>query len=233
MERLTEFAENHNKGCIISGICIAVILTVAYIYAMLLPGVWHGDAFLYRQKDGSYRGADGYAQYNMSFLQNENGALVSFSVNELTNEYEIVSNEGSVKIYKNGVLDFDGEAVPVGESYMLLEENNSGELIIEVNKGNEIPSAEELFPNINMLYKWTVGREQDTRGNFVMLIFIIIAVVVLILDIMFPKMSFYLHKGLMVEGGEPSDWYYMSQKVERVLLGIAIPVLVVLSFTTH
>ena len=56
----------YKKQCIILGIVLAVVIFAIYLRAMFLPGLWHIDAFLYRQDDGSFVGADSYAKYQMT-----------------------------------------------------------------------------------------------------------------------------------------------------------------------
>ena len=92
---MAHFFSTHKKLCIIVGVILAVLLLALYLYAAFLPGVWHRDAFLYLQKDGSFTGSDLYAEYKMSIDAKENGAEIDFSVNDITKNYK-----NKRKIYK-------------------------------------------------------------------------------------------------------------------------------------
>ena len=73
------------RNLIISGISGAVVFA-AYLYAMLLPGLWYGDTFLYEQKDGSFAGSDYYAGYHMKRSTEGESTDISFSVNNKENQ---------------------------------------------------------------------------------------------------------------------------------------------------
>ncbi|MBQ7097782.1 MAG: hypothetical protein IJN96_06850 [Clostridia bacterium] len=51
---MLEFAKRYKKPCIIAGIILVVIILIVYLKAVFAPGLWHGNAFLYLQKDGSF-----------------------------------------------------------------------------------------------------------------------------------------------------------------------------------
>ena len=63
---MTNILQKYKKQCIIVGIIITVILFIVYLWAMFIPGLWHGDAVLYKQDDGTFAGSDIYAEYNMT-----------------------------------------------------------------------------------------------------------------------------------------------------------------------
>ncbi|MBP3361324.1 MAG: hypothetical protein J6N52_10750 [Clostridia bacterium] len=203
----------------------------AYIYAMLLPGLWYGDAFLYRQKDGSFAGSDYYADYLMKMSTEAEDTEILFSVNNKENKYIINDNvQDEVKIYKNNELIFSGQSVQLGDEYMLRDSSGDMDFDISVRAGNEPPKESELYPSNNQLYKWTLGKK-EFRGNFYMLFLIIIFAAFLFLDIRFPMLFYYIRHGLYVDGGEPSDWYRFGQKTGRFVLGAGIIVCMILSFT--
>ena len=70
---MVEFICKHKKPCIIGGIVLSVVLLALYLRAMFLPGLWHGDAFLYKQDDGSFAGSDIYAEYKMNIKPSDYG----------------------------------------------------------------------------------------------------------------------------------------------------------------
>ena len=227
----------YRKQCIITGFILLVVMLALYFRALFLPGLWHGDAFLYKQDDGSFIGSDIYANYEMNINPADYGKNIQFRVNEKTKDYQIKYDESDldkkVEILENGNTIFSGKSFRTGDSWMLLDDeyNSPDEIIFHV--GNYIPTEEDLFPGYTRLYNWSVSNNNDTRGNPGVLILILIFAVILFLDIKFPTLFWLLEHRLDVDGGEPSDWYYFGQKVGRFSLLIGILVCVVLTFTIH
>lgn len=231
------FFQKHKKPCIIIGIILAVFLLLAYLRAMFLPGFWHGDAFLYRQENGSFAGSDFYADYKMNIEKTDIGSNISFTVNGKTREYNVMYNLsdpiGNVKVFENGNVIFDGKAIGEKDNYILIDENSTSTDVISVRVGNSPPTEDELFPGYTRLYTWSVMDKYDTRGNTYMLFLIILFATIVFLDIKFPDLFWILEHRLEVDGGQPSDWYRFGQKVGNVLLLLGILVCMVLTFTTH
>lgn len=234
--------QRHKKVCVIIGIVLILALSVLYLYAMLLPGVWHGDAFLYRQKDGSFAGSETYGHYykmnyKMNIEKTDDGADVSFSVNDTKREYDIIHNtndiDRSVKIFENGELVFEGRAHDRGGEYLLLDENYDMADSIRIYVDNQVPDEEELFPGYTRLYNWSIAEKYDIRGNPAALFVILLFGIILFIDIKFPDFFWILEHRLHVDGGEPSDWYRLGQKFGRILLIVGIFVFVILTFTIH
>ena len=230
---MKDFFKNHKKGCLLTAttLCIVVILGI-YLYALFLPGYHYLDAFLFKENDGRFAGADEYASYQVTVERTTNNATITFAVNELVHRYQITGTATGqdVYIYEDGERIFHGQALSSDDSsYWLISEDNSvfdGVLIIG---NNQSPDLEELFPSASWLYNVAVSDKNDTFGNPVYLIAIIILAIYLILDIKYPKLFFYLQYHLAVSGGEPSDWYYSSQMIGRFLIIIAIPVCMLIS----
>lgn len=238
---MTVFAK-HKKACIISGVILAIALFALYLYAMLLPGIQYGDAFLYKQKDGSFQGYEMYGyytrvDYKMNIDETEDGAEILFSVNDNTREYKIVHNASdinrAVQVYENGEQVFDGEAHKMGEEYLLLDGNYDMADGIKIRVGNQVPELDELFPGYTWLYNRAVEKRHDTRGEPAMLLLILLGAFILFIDIKFPDLFWILEHRLEVDGGEPSDWYRTGQTFGRVLLVIGIIVCMVLTFTMN
>lgn len=234
--------ERHRKACIITGITLGLALLAVYLYAMLLPGIRYGDAFLYRQKDGSFAGYEMYGyytrvDYKMNIEKSEEGGNITFSVNDTVREYEIIHNtnelERSVQVFENDELVFDGKAHMMGSEYLLLDDNYDMADGIRVYVDNQVPDVEELFPGYTWLYNRMVEKRHNTRGEPAMLLLILLGAGILFLDIKFPDLFWILEHRLEVDGGEPSDWYRAGQAFGRVLLVIGIIVCMILTFTIH
>lgn len=232
---MLNIVRRYKKQCIIIGVILCAFLLAAYLRALFLPGMWHGDAFLYRQKDGSFVGTDIYTDYKMTVSRYDNGAEIDFSVNDKTNHYEIKYDNDlnrNVEVLENGTVIFKGKAIGNKNNYILID-NEKGTTDVTIRVGNVPPTLEELFPGYTRLYNWAVSDKTDTRGNPYMLLLILLFAAILFVDIKFPNFFWILEHRLDVDGGEPSAWYRFGQGVGRVVLSIGILVLIVLTFTIH
>lgn len=156
-------------------------------------------------------------------------------VNGNTKQYQVVHDGTGKKlqILEDGMAVFQGEAVPMGDSWWLMEENGKFSDVIQVTVGTGYSDPETLYPSYTQLYGWAVAQKYDMRGNFVMLFCILLIAAVLALDILFPNLFFTIRYGLAVDGGEPSDLYRTGQIFGRVICGIAIIGCVIASFVVH
>lgn len=79
------------------------------------------ETFLYRQKDGSFTGADGETDYKMQIRRQDRAAWIEFSVNETKKLYEVRwdPDNSRGKIFEDGALVFLGEAHLVGDTWLL------------------------------------------------------------------------------------------------------------------
>lgn len=234
---MTRIFEKYKKQCLITAILLTVILFTIYLWALFLPGLWHGDAFLYKQKDGTFAGSDFYAEYKMAVNPAVYGKNIDFSVNGKVKHYQIKYNENDlnrkVEISENGNVICRGKAIENDNGFFVIDDEKGLSNEISVRVGNESPSDEELYPNNSRLYEWAVSKKGDTRGEPYMLLFIFIIGVVMFLDIKFPNLFWLLEHRLEVDGGEPSDWYRFGQKVGYILLPIGIVVCMIITFTIH
>ncbi len=235
---MTDFIGRHKKLCISVMTVISVALIAVYLRAVFLPGVWHRDAFLYRQADGSFAGSDMYAEYNMNVFPTDSGAEIVFSVNDITKKYLVSYSESGIdvnntEIYENDELIFNGTARDIGGIVML--EDEDGQLIdfITVSAGGIKPTTDELFPGCTKLYTLATALDMETRGNPIMILLILITAVILIVDIVWEDFFFLFSHGLQVDGGTPSHYYRFMQKVGRAALAGLIVALVIMTFTTR
>lgn len=232
---MLHFINNHKKTCTIAGTAIAALLLFAYLRALFLPGVWHRDAFLYRQADGSFCGSDFYAEYKMNITKAENGANITFAVNGTNGEYRVINEDGgkNVQIFENGVSVFKGSRVPMEGITLLQDENGDILDVVTVTVQNVPPETHELFPSYTQIYNLALMEKCDVRGNLYMPLVILLLAALLSVDIAFPDLFFHLRYGMAVYGGTPSDWYRSGQMLGRVLSAIGILVCVITSFTIH
>ena len=238
---MTQFFTEHKRKLTIALVAVMVILFFFYLYAFSRPGVWHGNAFLYRQKDGSFRGSDLFADYEMTITRDGWTTEILFRVNDTANLYNIsyspIANttDWNVEIIENGAPSFKGRTYSM-DPFILMDENEKLDINFSVSTTSDFwktPSEDELFPTNAKLADWAINGIHGVRGNAFMLIMIFVFALFLGLDLAFPRLFFNLKHGLAVTGGEPSDFFLASQKVGRFFLAIAILVCVILSFTTH
>lgn len=231
---MAHFFREHKKLCIAAAAVLICVLLAVYLYALLLPGFWHLDTFLYRQKDGSFAGSCYYADYTLRITPTGQGADIAFQVNDTARHYQLIFSDtgNDLRILEDGKQTFQGT---VTRSGIFLSEN--GELLpdiqISYSSSYAPPEEDTLFPGNGQLYHWATAEKQDIRGNPYLLIVIAIFALVLAVDIAFPNFFFLVRYGLFVEAPEPSDWYLASQKFGRAVIGLGIIVCIVLSFTTH
>ena len=227
----------YKKQFIIIGTAITVVLFIIYLRALFMPGLWHGDTFLYRQNDGSYQGSDIYADYKMDIKSAHYGNDIAFSINNETNHYQLKYNSEdpnrNVEVVENGTKIFSGKAIGNENNYILFDDETGSSDMVSVQSGNTPPAKEELFPNRSRLYNWAVKSKDETRGNPYMLFLIFIFSAILFIDIKFPNFLWILEHRLDVVGGAPSEWYLFGQKIGRVVLLVGILICVVMTFTTH
>ncbi|MBQ3038311.1 MAG: hypothetical protein IJD30_03940 [Clostridia bacterium] len=234
---MTAILSRYKKQCSFIGIALAVVLFAVYLHALFQQGLWHRDAFLYKQDNGSYIGSDMLADYKMSIEQTDDGTDILFSVNDETKHYNIIYDlenmAQKVKVLENNELIFEGNAHRMGEEYILMDDdfNMADEIVIYVD-GQPL-NEKNLFPGYTKLYNWAVSNEHDIRGNPAMLIIILISVVILLLDIKCPDLFWLLEHGLDVDGGEPSDWYRFGQKAGRIITIAVIIICIITTFTTR
>lgn len=231
---MPEFIEKHKKVCIVLGAVLAVFLIAAYLCALFQPGIWYNDTFLSRCADGTFSGSDSDGSYRLSITETETGADISFSVDDLTRHYTVTEDTvgNRVEIYEDGGLMFRGSVETSGDYEYLVDENGDiANLDISVRFSN--PRPEDLLPGKSTVYHWSQMKEYDIRGNFYMLLPMLMIGVFLGLDIAFPDLFFTLEHRRYVDGGEPSDFYRACQKFGRVAAVIGILVCIIMSLTVH
>ena len=222
--------KNHRKICVAAYAAAALLLLCAYLFAAFRAGIWYEDVFLYRQPDGTFSGEKDGVSYGLSVSSGEGDKMVAFSVNEETRMYRVVENDpdtGESSVYEGEKLLFRGMAVPMDGYYLLTEKEDETGDYTAVHKNGE-PLG---FPEAAFVYG---AAQLDTsfRGNMAFLALVFVFAVILAVDCAFPQLEYKLRYARFSDGG-PSDWYYFSQKVARVCLGVAVFVCVVLTFTAH
>ena len=226
---MKEFFLKHKVTLITISVILAVILSGVYLYATLYPGLWLNDAFLYQQKDGSFRGSDQWGQYMLVLQHDGSNATATMTVNDVTHIYEILQNDTALQILQDGESIFDGTVVQYGDVTSLKSNDGSYSGIV-VQAGNANYTTEELFPSPEWLYRCAHLKELSTRGQPWMLALAWFCVAWIIVDICFPNLFFRLRYMWNVDGGAPSDIYRMRQSIGRVVVLFLIIVILIMGF---
>lgn len=162
----------HKKLWMTAGVILVLVLAAFYLYMMYRPGLWYGDAFLYQQEDGSFRGSDHYVDYELRITLLENGSSVSFAVDDVVKKYEFINSKESatvllgskpftspiVQIYEDGAFVFESKVAKRGDGYYFWDEEYSDVVITTVS--DDGVNKEDLFPNYGTLYNWSQKKEQ-------------------------------------------------------------------------
>lgn len=232
---MRELWKNHRKICVAACAVAALLVLCTYLFAAFRAGMWYGDVFLYRQPDGTFSGEKDGASYGLSVSSGEVEKTVAFSVNEKTRTYRVVENDpdtGESSVYEGEKLLFRGMAVLMDGYYLLTEKEDETGDYTAVHNTVRVENGEPLgFPDAAFVYG---AAQLDTsfRGNIAFLALVFVFAVILAVDCAFPQLEYKLRYARFSDGG-PSDWYYFSQKIARVCLGIAVFVCAVLTFTAH
>lgn len=205
------------------GVALLVLgLLVAYFIAFFQPGVWHRNTFLYREENRVYSGMDEFAYYHLQIVETEAGANISFKVNDTTRHYQVEKNGMDVVICEDGVEVFHGKELPFGDTYLLENEAGEVEPPITIIADGVTPTESELFPEYLTIYNWARTAEEDVRGDFGAMIVLLVCMLFLALDLIFPNLFYYLSHGLATDGGSPSAFYRFGQMFSRFMLGLLI-----------
>lgn len=228
---LTDFWEKYKKQCLWAAAVLVVLLLGLYLHAILRPGLWYRDTFLYQQKDGLFDGSRGALHYRMEIFPTEGGKEILFSVNDRQRRYRIQTDPENTQIFEDGVLVFKGQCFNPDLGLLVDENNDFVDFGVTVTFSNAPPEAEDLFPSLSQLCRWSMSEELEHRGQPMVLLCVAVLAIVLTVDITFPDFFYFLRHGLEVDGGEPSDFYRFNQKIGRWAMAVGILIFLALGFT--
>lgn len=219
------------------GSILAAFCVVYYLGLFFRQGIWYHDMFLYQTQKGVFEnhsfGDEIILEIQTEDKDSELISDVTITVDMVTQQYKVILKErGSytlVEVYENGNLSIEGKAIGTRGDYFLLDSNNQiiDKPLVIVSDGEYI--REDLFPNYTGIVNLASKPKLDFRGSLAMLALVVLLSIILAVDCKFPNLAYNLHNGLWTEGGEPSDFYRITQKVSRVLLVIGIVVCAILS----
>ena len=202
---------------------LSVIFSAFYLFAALYPGYWYHDAFLYKQKDGSFAGSGSHGQYALYI----DGSTITMSINGVTHTYEVQKSDDTVRILK------DGEEIFFGidrDGHLWNADGSIASGTSSVFSANAAYTTEELFPNTGGIYGLSKPQAADTRGNAWTLALAWLLAGVLIVDVLFPDVWFRIRFWGLVEDGHPGERYRMGQYFSRILYPIFIVFVLFMGF---
>ena len=212
------------KGIIV-GILLFVFV-IAYLYMFFLPGIWHGNAFLYKKNDETYTGADFKHNYVLRRSITDESIDIIFTVDEKKVEYQIHQNVEiggrvfAIVISKNGRQVFSNSPVYDGQYYMLTDWSGN---FYEVNSSGVILITGEGFPTYTQIVNWSLQESTVLRGNLQIFYILIAAVVLLCLSYLLPR---------LLQASPHSGFAHKAKGLRPILWGATV-ILAVLSFVIH
>ncbi len=212
------------KGIIVG--ILLFVLVIAYLYMFFLPGIWHGNAFLYKKNAETYTGADFRHNYVLRRSITDESIDIIFTVDEKKVEYQILQNVEirgrafAIVIYKNGRQVVANTPVYDGQYYMLTD--SSGNLY-EVNSSGVILITGEGFPTYTQIVNWSLQESTVLRGNLQIFYVLIAAVVLLCLSYLLPR---------LLQASPHSGFANRAKRLRPILWGVTV-ILAVLSFIIH
>lgn len=228
-QSLWERLWTNRRRQILTAACVLGLVVIAvYIWLIFSPGVRYRGVFLSPQEDGSYAGSSLEYAYRLAVAPGSGETSIDFTVNGETRTYRVVRTpreNGSgeeVSFYRDGEFAARTDAWPNAGAYSLDVYAIDGYVLETFSEGS--------FPTFSQLYEWSAAFQTDTRGYPVFLLLFFLVLAVLILDIAFPNLFFYLQHGLAVDGGEPSGFYRAGQKLGRVVIAILLVLIIFWTF---
>ena len=169
-----DFIRKHRELAVMLA-AVVLLAAAVYISAMLRPGLWFGEAFLYETGDGTYLEKDGWSA--LEIKSTTEGARAVYRAGEDSREYRLTTRTRMTEIFQDGRLKFRGTVQPEGDGFRFLNE-----------RGEPIEAAETVdgFPDFRQVYAWTMGRDTGRRGNPWVLVPLAILLVLLTADFLCP-----------------------------------------------
>lgn len=181
---------------------------------------------------------------NSDFLYNNEPSNGNFnSHSEIDILYELSSIERiykvefhskeDVKVYQRENLIFDGKYIPSPYNSIELFDKDGkpylrGMVTVVVNNNRNIFNDSYQVGALHII-KTAMGRNIVNRGNPSALFVAILLLIILLVDIKFPKFFFYTKHFLSVEDPEPSELYLVIQKGMWYITPVIILIILIVS----
>ncbi len=225
-------------------IIIAITVIVVILLAIPYLNIYNQKVVEYRGErliesiDGdtrSYTGSFGIARYIeiTSQFVSENETNVSFKLpGDMYFEYQLKFTKKEdtkqyINIMQSDELMFEGYYYSDTSSGIYF--NNDGEIVSIFAIYSEDETNDYLVPDIDSIVKVALATNVFTRGDPMYLTIAIITIILVLVDIIFPRFFFTLRYSLGVEDPEPSDFYLVTQKIGWGIAPIIVIILLIAS----
>lgn len=210
----------------------AGIIFIIYLAAIFQRGIWYGDHFLYKIQENEWEGDVYQSTLNLvkEISEKDSRIQLRFTHADECLYYNIdydttADNNETIKIYRDEQLIFTG--CYMGDFLC----DSSGTLQNDISITSSSNSDNDWYPTEAQIAEIALKNPEQFRGNLMMLLTVVIITALLLLDIKFPTLFFYLQHGLSVSHPEPSDFYYWGQKLGRIILFVFIIILMIMTFS--
>ena len=212
---------------------VICILSFLYLFSSFRKGIWYKGYFLYQIKENEWSGTVFQETLHLTRIPSDHTIQLYFTWGDKSETYSVSYQElGTapfpITIYKSEEPIFNGY---YDSFHHLL--NNDGTLFfeIEVNAHYSNPFGNTNWqPSETFIARLAFEDNTSLRGNLNIVLIVSLCAIILLLDIKFPKLFFYLSHGLYVNDPEPSSFYTTGQMISRFILGFAILILIIATF---
>ncbi len=227
-----------NRVLKVISICIVIIIVCIYFFLFFQKGIIFEGKFLKQDKSTPYIQYKGYVNGVPVNILVDNAVNadsivnVTYEIGKIIRQYSIeFFNEYGVKVYQNDILLFSGKYIPDKNGIELFENNGKPYIkgMINVVVNNEDIFNETYQVGLLHIIKTAAGDNIVNRGNPMLLFIAMLFLVIILIDIKYPKFFFYLRHGLSVEDPEPSEVYVTIQKATWYIASFIIIILLILS----
>ena len=231
------------KKKLLNILCLVALgmVFILYFYAAFQKGIWYKNQFLYCVNENEWSGTVYTDTLTIRREKMDNKVFLYFTWGTESSKYCVFFDENaayneSVKIYQEDTLLFTGYYNPDSNVQILFDSSNNAvsmlDIVVTVN-GAEIGASNipnDWRPSEQILFQLAMFDGPEFRGDMTRVILIFIVAFILLLDIVFSKLFFYIRHGLVVSDPEPSELYYFFQKVGRIGLCVLIGFLMLTTF---
>lgn len=212
---------------------VACILSFLYLFSAFRKGIWYKGYFLYQVKENEWSGTVFHETLHLIRTPSDHNIQLYATWGNESETYSVSYKESNnapipITIYKSEEPIFNGY---YDSFHHLL--NNDGNLFfeLEVITHYSSPSANvDWQPSETLLARLALEDNTSFRGDLNMVLIVALLAIILLLDIKFPKLFFYLSHGLYVNSPEPSSFYTTAQMISRVIIGLSILLCVISTF---
>ena len=221
-------------------IAIVGIVLILYFYASFQRGIWYKDQFLHSINENEWSGTIYTDTLHIHREMADDKVFLRFTWGTESEDYCVFFDNNaayneSLKIYQEDLLLLTGYYTDSNFQVLFDSSGNAVSLadITVTVGGTEISSSgitNDWRPSEPLLLQLALLDKLEFRGDISKTICIFFIGFVLLLDICFPKLFFYIRHGLSVYDPEPSELYYFFQKIGRIALVILVGFLMLTTF---